>query len=42
MNKNINKDLTIEEKKHLAINILLNKHQDDLQKKIGFDLRNKN
>ena len=39
MNKNINKDLTLEEKKHLAINILLNNHQDDLQKKIGFDLR---
>ena len=26
VNKNINKDLTIEEKKNLAINILMNNH----------------
>ncbi len=34
LNKNINKDLNIEQKKKLCINILLNNHKDKLVEKV--------
>jgi hypothetical protein len=42
LNKNINKDLLDNEKKELALNILVNNHRDSLHQKLNFNLRNNN